>query len=386
MDNEGILKKIEQLEEQTVSLKKAVSAQNKLVNDANSKVEKFLEIVRDQSSEITRLNNQIGSLTPIDAALSKLRIDMNKLIAESEKRVLLEAKMQDNLRDQEMQSIGQNIEKMKKDLEEEINRKIKVFLDENSRIVQRNKEIETRVDEKISNTEDQKGYLDLLQQEVRQNKKIVDNHANDLDFLKTRQEDLRQKMDNLMDDVRGDENRVNEIVASEAERRSAFVAFVEQQNILKKDQEKTWGNWQTQFDSTIKSINVLIPELQNQQFELNKTKAAFDEISSKFERRANELTEMYRLMDQKFRKEWDTYIADAEKRWSNFTLTFDDRQGSYTEQFEKVRERMLAVEDRTSDMQEALLIMSREIQKGMHSLMNMVNNWMDAFSIIKPEK
>jgi chromosome segregation ATPase len=386
MDNEGILKKIEQLEEQTVSLKKAVSAQNKLVNDANSKVEKFLEIVRDQSSEITRLNNQIGSLTPIDAALSKLRIDMNKLIAESEKRVLLEAKMQDNLRDQEMQSIGQNIEKMKKDLEEEINRKIKVFLDENSRIVQRNKEIETRVDEKISNTEDQKGYLDLLQQEVRQNKKIVDSHANDLDFLKTRQEDLRQKMDNLMDDVRGDENRVNEIVASEAERRSAFVAFVEQQNILKKDQEKTWGNWQTQFDSTIKSINVLIPELQNQQFELNKTKAAFDEISSKFERRANELTEMYRLMDQKFRKEWDTYIADAEKRWANFTLTFDDRQGSYTEQFEKVRERMLAVEDRTSDMQEALLIMSREIQKGMHSLMNMVNNWMDAFSIIKPEK
>ena len=386
MENESLLKKIEQLEEQAVSLKKAVSSQNNLVNEVHGKVEKFLEIVRDQSGEITRLNNQIGSLTPIDTALSKLRIDMNKQIAESEKRVLLEVKMQDNLRDKEVNSIGQNIEKLKKDLAEEIDRKVKVFLDENARIVQRNKEIEARVDEKIIETEDQKGFLDLLQQEVRQNKKIVDSHANDLDILKTRAEDLRQKIDNLLDDVRADENRVNEIVASEVERRSAFVAFVEQQNILKKEQEKTWTNWQTEFESTIKTVNALIPELQNQQFELNKTKSAFDEISSKFERRANELTEMYRLMDEKFRKEWDTYKSDAEKRWANFSLTFEDRQGSYTEQFEKVRERMLAVEDRTNDMQEALLIMSREIQKGMHSLMNMVNNWMDAFSMIKPEK
>ena len=386
MENESLLKKIEQLEEQAVSLKKAVSSQNNLVNEVHGKVEKFLEIVRDQSGEITRLNNQIGSLTPIDTALSKLRIDMNKQIAESEKRVLLEVKMQDNLRDKEVNSIGQNIEKLKKDLAEEIDRKVKVFLDENARIVQRNKEIEARVDEKIIETEDQKGFLDLLQQEVRQNKKIVDSHANDLDILKTRAEDLRQKIDNLLDDVRADENRVNEIVASEVERRSAFVAFVEQQNILKKEQEKTWANWQTEFESTMKTVNALIPELQNQQFELNKTKSAFDEISGKFERRANELTEMYRLMDEKFRKEWDTYKSDAEKRWANFSLTFEDRQGSYTEQFEKVRERMLAVEDRTNDMQEALLIMSREIQKGMHSLMNMVNNWMDAFSMIKPEK
>lgn len=386
MDIEGLYKKIEQLEEQTVSLKKAVSSQNNLVNDVNSKVEKFLEIVRDQSGEITRLNNQIGSLTPIDTALSKLRIDINKQNAESEKRVLLEAKMQDSLRDKEVHTIVQNIEKIKKDLVEEFDIKLKGFLDENARMIQHFKEIETRVAEKMSESEDQKGNLNLLQQEVRQNKKVIDSHTTDFDVFKTRMDDMRLKMDNVINDVRADENRVNEIIASEAERRSAFVAFVEQQTILKKDQEKTWVNWQTQFDSTIKTINALIPELQNQQFELNKTKAAFDEISSKFERRANELTEMYRLMDEKFRKEWDTYKADAEKRWTNFSLTFEDRQGSYTEQFEKIRERMLAVEDRTNDMQEALLIMSREIQKGMHSLMNMVNNWMDAFSMIKPEK
>jgi len=294
--------------------------------------------------------------------------------------------MQDSLRDKEVHTIVQNIEKIKKDLVEEFEIKLKGFLDENARMIQHFKEIETRVAEKMSESEDQKGNLNLLQQEVRQNKKVIDSHTTDFDVFKTRMDDMRLKIDNVINDVRADENRVNEIIASEAERRSAFVAFVEQQTILKKDQEKTWVNWQTQFDSTIKTINALIPELQNQQFELNKTKAAFDEISSKFERRANELTEMYRLMDEKFRKEWDTYKADAEKRWTNFSLTFEDRQGSYTEQFEKIRERMLAVEDRTNEMQEALLIMSREIQKGMHSLMNMVNNWMDAFSMIKPEK
>jgi len=51
--------------------------------------------------------------------------------------------------------------------------------------------------------------------------------------------------------------------------------------------------------------------------------------------------------------------------------------------FQKLNERIVEIEDNTQEIQEAFLLMSREIQKGMQSLMNMVDGWMDAFGQIK---
>ena len=162
--------------------------------------------------------------------------------------------------------------------------------------------------------------------------------------------------------------------------------MVEQQTISQREHERVWKEWQQQFDESIKQIYRLLPELQNQQLELGKTKTSFDEINQRFERRINEVTELYRLMDEKFRQEWATYKADSDKKWSNISVVFDEKQGSFSDQMEKMRERVLAVEDSTHEMQEVLILMSREIQKGMQSLTNMVNGWMDAFGEIKSSR
>jgi hypothetical protein len=179
------------------------------------------------------------------------------------------------------------------------------------------------------------------------------------------------------------DSRLNEIVATETERKQSYISFIEQQSIAKNDRDHTWAEWTTQFEESISQIYKLLPELQSQQIEMKKTKALFDEISQKFDRRANEITEMYRLMDEKFRKEWATYKTDLEKRWSNVSLIMEDKQGGLDEKFQKINDHIVEIEDDTKEMQEALILMSREIQKGMQSLMNMVNGWMDAFSQIK---
>ena len=95
---------------------------------------------------------------------------------------------------------------------------------------------------------------------------------------------------------------------------------------------------------------------------------------------------MYRLMDEKFRKEWATYRSDSEKRWSNISMVLDDKQGGYSDQFKSLNERMILTEDSTREMQEVLLLMSTEIQKGMQNIMKMVNGWMDAFGQINPRQ
>jgi len=222
-----------------------------------------------------------------------------------------------------------------------------------------------------------------LDSEIRQNKKVIDNLAADFDAVKKRIDEVRFKSDNILDDIRSNEIRLNEMIATENERKQTFIEIIEQQTILRNERERIWKDWETQFDDSISQVYKLIPELQNQQFEMKKTKESFEEVNQRFERRINELTEMYRLMDEKFRKEWATFKSDLEKRWSGVSLLLEDKQQDLSGDLQKINERILVVEDSTHDMQEVLLLMSKEIQKGMQGLMNMVNGWMDAFGQIK---
>ncbi len=386
MELETLVKRIDDLENQLTSIKKAITNQNIKANQVEEKAMDFLEKVKEQNNELSRINSVINGLGHFDAAITKTRIDLNRQIEEVEKRIQLNQKMQEKIRTEEIKTINVTIEKVKKDLSQGFDQKLKPFNDEDAKQTLRIKEVDNRIDKKISNDEDFKINLNNLQQEIRQNKKILDNVASNGDAYIKRSDELRSRLDIFNRDMRTINNRLSEIIATEAERKQSYLAFIEQQSLSKINHEDTWIEWTTQFEESINQINKIIPELHSQQSEMKKTKELFDDISKKFDRRANEITEMYRLMDEKFRKEWATFKTDLEKRWSNVSLIMEDKQGGLDEKFIKINERIVDIEDRTQEMQEALILMSREIQKGMQSLMNMVNGWMEAFGQIKSQK
>jgi len=386
MNIEVINKKIDDLENQIASLKKVLSHQTNSINEVAEKSDGFSQINRELNAEINRIKNQVSNIGQFDSAITKLRIDVNKQINESEKRIALNMKTQEKMRDDATKNINQTLENIKKEIALDNEQKNKAFLEENARLIQKIKEIQLQVEDRLSNNEDIKAMYGLLQQEVKQNRKLIDNFNSEFDAYKKRMDETRAKLDSLVSELRQSENRMTEIIAMESERRTTFMSFMEQQAVVNKDRETLWQDWSKEFEVAINSINQLIPDVKKQQLEMQKVKTDFEEIAPKFERRANELTEMYRIMDDKFRKEWSTYRTDLEKRWSNVTLTLDDRQEGFISQMENVRDRIQSVEDETHDIQEALMLMSREIQKGMHGIMNMVNGWMEAFSVIKPSK
>ena len=63
----------------------------------------------------------------------------------------------------------------------------------------------------------------------------------------------------------------------------------------------------TKLDSTHRGVKRMQDELKD--------------LSSLLDRRVNEITEMQRLADEKFRAEWTTFAADDQKRWTNYTLS-----------------------------------------------------------------
>ena len=386
MDLETVVKRIDELENQLSSIKTAITSQNAMFNQVEEKALGFLDRTKEQNNEISRINSIVTGLGQFDTAITKTRIDLNHQVEEAEKRIQLNQKMQEKIRTEEIKSLILTIEKVKKDLNQGFDQKLAPLIDEDAKQALRNKEEDRKIDLKIKNDEDFKVNLNILQQEIRQNKKVLENITSDHDVFSRRNDEVRSRLDIINRDMKTYDSRLSEILATESERKQSYISFIEQQSIIKNERDHTWSEWTAQFEETISQVFKVLPELQNQQAEMKKNKALFDEVSQKFDRRTNEITEMYRLMDDKFRKEWATFKTDLEKRWSNVSLILEDKQGGLDDKFLNINERIVEIEDDTQEMQDALILMSREIQKGMQSLMNMVNGWMEAFGQIKSQK
>jgi len=386
MNLEELILRIEKFDDQIKSLNRSLSTFNNKINEVDDKTSGFLDLMRDEKKEISRLNSIVMGLGQFDAAITQVRADFNRKLNDLQKQSKQEEQMRANLVDEDIKSIQSLIEKTRKDLANEFDKKLTSFLEENHRQIIRLKEKEIKVDEILKSSDDFKGGLNSFNQDLRRTVKQVENLHAEVGASRGVQDEIRSKLDVISNSLRNNESRLNEMIATESDRKQVQVDFIEEQLLIQKERDRVWVEWEGQFEKFSKQIFGLLPELQNQQLGLKQTKNNFEDVTQQFERRIKELTEMYRLMDAKFRKEWTTYKADSEKRWSNISMVIDDKQGGYSDQFQSLKDRIVLAEDNTHEMQEVLLLMSTEIQKGMQNIMKMVNGWMDAFGQIKPRQ
>jgi len=386
MNLEELLIKIENYDGQIKSLNKSLSVFNNKINDVDDKTSGFLELMRDEKKEIARLNSIVMGLGQFDASIAQIRVDFNRKFDDLQKQRKQEEKIRANLVGADIKSTQSLIEKTKTELTNEFEKKISLLQEENARQINRIKEKELKIDEFLKSFEENKGLLNSFNQDLRRTIKKVENLHAEVGASRGKQDEIRSKLEINLNTLRNSESRLNEIITTESERRQVQLDFIEKQSLIHKERDRIWVEWEQQFGESSKQTLALLPELKKQQLDLNQSKSDFEGITQQFERRIKELTEMYRLMDEKFRKEWATYRSDSEKRWSNISMVLDDKQGGYSDQFKSLKDRMVLAEDNTREMQEVLLLMSTEIQKGMQNIMKMVNGWMDAFGQINPRQ
>ena len=386
MNLEELIIKIRKNDDQIKSLNRALSIFNNKINEVDNKTSGFLELMRDEKKEIARLNSIVMGLGQFDSTITQVRVDFNRKLDELQKQRKQEEKIRDNLVDADIKSIQSLIKKTKTELTNEFEKKISLHQEENTRQINRLNEKEINTDEFLKTFEDIKGKLNSFNQDLRRTIKQVENLRAEVGASRGKQDEVRSKLEINLNSLKNNESRLNEIITTESERRQVQLDFIEKQSLIQKERDRIWVEWEQQFDESSKQTLALLPGLKKQQLDLNQSKSDFEGITQQFERRINELTEMYRLMDEKFRKEWATYRSDSEKRWSNISMILDDKQGGYSDQFKSLKDRMVLTEDSTREMQEVLLLMSTEIQKGMQNIMKMVNGWMDAFGQINPRQ
>jgi hypothetical protein len=99
------------------------------------------------------------------------------------------------------------------------------------------------------------------------------------------------------------------------------------------------------------------------------------DLSSLLDRRVNEITEIQRLAEEKFRVEWNTFIADDQKRWTNHTISLKEQTKLQERQVQESETRISLLEDSLQEIEDQLTQISTYSESQLQSLLALMREW-----------
>jgi chromosome segregation ATPase len=344
----------------------------------------LLQQVKEISGEVTHFNTLLAKFDQIDSALAQMRVDLGRSLEAIEKtRGDRERELEKNrLADQE--GLSRAISEVRRGQEAipDLRKSIQARQEEEFRLARLIEETNQKVVEYRRSDDEFRRSQKLLEDSQRQETKRITDMSGELAAVRKRQDEQRGKTDLVSDSVRKMEMRISEFQAAESERRQNMVSFVDKQNMAAVERDRIWKDWQTRFELIERQgigLDAQLQAIEATHRAIRRSQEAFDEITQRFDRRINEITEMQRLTEDRFRQEWVAFKADDQKRWTNYSLVQEEQGREQVRQFERYNERIVLLEDVTQEMQDMVHQMREENQKQLQGLLSMAHDWVEQY-------
>ncbi len=382
MELDEIVKRLERLDTERRSDKAIIATLEKRIQELETSNVKLSALITQQEDEISKVKSIRTKFEQVDKELSQARLERKKELDSQDKfRRESEQELRQSLQI-EINNLTKRVTSLYKDhdalLELKKNQKLRV--EEEIRLNKSFEELKLHVDETLHLDENTRRGYQVSQETQRQEiKKVADLQAL-ASNLRKRNEDLKNKHELMEENIKKIENRLSEFQATENERRMMQNALMEKQALIQVDRDRTWKEWQARFDLYQKlgeTFDSQLQEVESARRALKRSQDAFEEITQKIDRRINEITEMQRLGEEKFRQEWISFKSEDQKRWTNYSLTQDEIQREINDQLSTTDERLISLEDLSNDLNDVVKMMLEDSQKKMQSLTSLFREWVD---------
>lgn len=386
MEFEQIVKRLEWLDEEHRKTRGSIITLEERMAALEGKIDNVAKQIKPLTKQMADIASTAARLDQFDAIFSKQREDLNKAIGAIEKRVEKREKELIKQHQQDLDPIVKSIENLKKATDlTEIKRQLKALPNEDARLAQAIKELRPPIDDAIRATKDvalsQKAFDEARKQET---KRIADLQG-EITAARKRIDEARAKADLTADGYKTLDSRMNELMISENERKSAQTTFIESQTVAQIDRERTYKEWKEKFDTVKQQAETLdqqITQLEETLRSAKKAQETYNELNTKLERRINEVTEMQRLAEDRLRQEWVTFKADDQKRWTGYTLAQDEGTKDVRREVKKLEERIDPYDEKIQTMQDQLHQTADATEQQLQELMNVAHEWLSAYERI----
>ncbi|RIK28604.1 MAG: hypothetical protein DCC56_15880 [Anaerolineae bacterium] len=386
MEFEQIVKRLEWLDEEHRKTRGSIITLEERMAALEGKIDNVAKQIKPLTKQMADIASTAARLDQFDGIFSKQREDLNKAIGAIEKRVEKREKELIKQHQQDLDPIVKSIENLKKATDlTEIKRQLKALPNEDARLAQAIKELRPPIDDAIRATKDvalsQKAFDEARKQET---KRIADLQG-EITAARKRIDEARAKADLTADGYKTLDSRMNELMISENERKSAQTVFIESQTVAQIDRERTYKEWKEKFDTVKQQAETLdqqITQLEETLRSAKKAQETYNELNTKLERRINEVTEMQRLAEDRLRQEWVTFKADDQKRWTGYTLSQDEGSKDVRRAMQKLEERIDPYDEKIQTMQDQLHQTADATEQQLQELMNVAHEWLSAYERI----
>ncbi|MCW5877792.1 MAG: hypothetical protein KIS80_02850 [Anaerolineales bacterium] len=206
--------------------------------------------------------------------------------------------------------------------------------------------------------------------------RLTQMHA-EVAALLTRLESTAKQNENLYNSHRKVEKRMDELYNAETTRRQEHEDAQQKLGLMQVENERSWKQWAQRletFEKQAAQIPQQLSSLESTEMAVKRAQRSFEDLIDKINRRINELNEIQRLGDQRFRQEWSTFQTDAQKRWSNFTLTQEEQQRERGRQYEKMNEQVQRIEDTLRELQDGLQHLNDQSERNLQALLELARD------------
>lgn len=384
MDLEQLTKRLEWLEDERRKDKLIIQTLEERLGVMERELPGLTQQAKEVSGDITRVSAMLSKFDQIDAAIAQIRVDHGRSIDAIEKVRQEREREMEKTRMTEQDALTKAISEVRRGLEPipELRKSIQARMEEDFRLVRLIEEVNQKIVEYRRSDDEYRRSLKLLEETNRQEAKRITDMQGEVAAVRKRQDEQRGKVDLVSDSMRKMEMRISEFQAAESERRQSVTAFMDKQTVAAVERDRIWKDWQARFDLIERQgmgLDAQLQAIEATNRSIKRSQEAFDEITQRFERRINEITEMQRLTEDRFRQEWVAFKADDQKRWTNYSLVQEEQSRELNRHFERYNERIVLLEDTAQELQDVIHQVREENQKRLQSLLAVAHEWVEQY-------
>jgi chromosome segregation ATPase len=346
-------------------LEEALTSNQELANSFKremSRLNSLSEKVSDFSKEIRANKNEVENSTASIENNSKERQKNFEL------RFLTD-----------QQKTAKDIDALRKDLNQisELRTEVRANAMEEVHLSEQINKVARDMDDLNKGEEQRQKFTRSLEETRKKDDKRISEMVGEVSVAVDLSEKTFSRVEKLSEDQRRLQNKFEDL-ASKVDNNQKILQ--EKNKEMAADQvvrERIWADWEERFktiDQQSDELATRLKDIETIELTVKRAQSSFNELIEKINRRVNELTEVQRLGEQRFRQEWSTFQADAQKRWSGFTLGQEESQKESKRQQERLSARVAQFEDGLQDLQDMSRHLSEQSDGLLQNLVQVVQD------------
>ncbi len=384
MENEEIVKRIEWLDGER-------RKDRQTIIELQAQVSKLQEVIALQKRELSNINkdnkksfSSVVRLDEYEETNAKLKAELAKSQRLIEKRLDTMEQTTAAQRSDDRDTYNKRMFELQGEIKalNELKKSLQSKGEDDFRLNQKLEDLARQLADLRSSGDEQNRLAKILDDNYRVESKRLSDLQVELNTLRKRIDEDRIIADAQKEYLKKLEGQIHDLVNREKTRNQEQIEFIEKQSLLSVDRENLWKDWQEeiqQMNALSEYFHGQVRELETLNREIKQGQSDFEVINQRLERRINEITEMNRLTEERFRQEWIAFKADDQKRWTNYSLSQEETNREGNREINKIDERITSLEDAVQNLLDTVQVIHEETEKRIKGLLMLANEYITSY-------